>query len=373
MSADGKTRSVLSRKLELGREQAGGNPKSILRALRRGLVQAARESLNLSMCIIGARQARRQLEELRDALEDGWLYLLFAAHDGRRAAACVDPGCVAAIIQQQTTGQVSGGEIVRRRYTETDAAMVAPLIELTLARAEGLVETAEDRRCLSAFGYLSRADDLQGLQLALEQEVYRVCELTVEIAGGQRQGGITVVVPEPATLADHDAEAAASPGWRLEQVSGVMRADLTAVIGQMQLPLSELASLNVGNLLPLTGTRLDRTCLLTIERRKVAIGRLGQCGGMKAVRINENPSGPGSSTVQEASFRAYEVGAPDKREKAVLTNPSNAARKDMSSTVAPSHTAGELAADDESALQRLTPEQAIAEISELAGLADLEN
>lgn len=295
-----ETQSILARKVALAQDDGQDSKRSILRALRLSLARAADDTLNLAMSVIGATQARRMVEALGEGVADDRLYLLLLGPDDRMGAACIDRDCVTAIIQQQTMGQVFGGAATDRAFTGTDAAMVAPLIETVLPRALELCEAAADRRCLSGYEYCTRVDDPRALLLAMEEDIYRTFDLTIEIAGGIRQGQISLILPEvPETLDDLPEDEGLESGPRLEQSFGVMRADLQAVISRVRLPLSAFAEMKPGDVLPLIGNKLDKTEILTIDGKQIALARLGQCRGVRAVRLNE-------STPQEAPVGGVE-------------------------------------------------------------------
>ncbi|WP_157770182.1 flagellar motor switch protein FliM [Ruegeria marisrubri] len=328
MTTEVETRTVLARKLRLERDRTEESPRSLLRALRLGLARGASEVMNLKASVIGARQSCREQDDLPQVLADGQLYLVLSSPEGARAAACIDPDCVCAIIQQQTTGQVTPGQTESRKYTETDAAMVAPLLEGALSRALDLVEAAEDRCCLSGLEYVARVDDPRGVSLVLDQERYRVCDLTVDFAGGQRQGSITLVLPECAAPEAPQADPVSSRPRRLDQASAVIRAELTAVIAQLQIPLSALSELGVGDRLPLSGNSLGRVRLLTIEGHAVSTGQLGQCDGMRAVRLRENPPELGATRSISGSFRQLEAATTDKDAPSAVANADVPAGRD---------------------------------------------
>ncbi|SMO77301.1 FliM/FliN family flagellar motor C-terminal domain-containing protein [Ruegeria faecimaris] len=286
----GMTQSVsaaLARKLSISQEEKGDKPRSILRALRLAFARAAEDRLQMPLSVIGAKQSCRPPGGLTQSLDEEWILLLFSGSDSSLAAICMDIGLVSAVVQAQTIGEVMPGAPSARGFTDTDAAMVSPWIEEGLSRAASLVETASDRMCLIGFEYASRLADLRTLTLAMVEEEYRVFELTVELGGGLRQGQLSVLLPiRPAETAEteviHD-----EPEGRLDQASGVLRADLNTVVCRMPLSLATLTELVVGDVLPLIGARLDRTEIVAIDRSRAAIGRLGQCGGLRAVRLNE--------------------------------------------------------------------------------------
>ena len=86
------------------------------------------------------------------------------------------------------------------------------------------------------------------------------------------QGQMTIILPEP-TMADlADGKDGAALGPSLGSNMGNMRAELTAVLCKMRVPLNEFAGLKVGDTLPLDQAFLYETDLLTIGGQQVAQG-----------------------------------------------------------------------------------------------------
>lgn len=290
--------TALARKISAGRDDPAECAHSIPRALRLGFARAAVDRLNLPLAVIGAKQSQRAPSDLTGVVGDDWLLLTFSSAEGL-AAVCLDPASVSAIVQMQTIGEVMSGAISARSFTDTDAAMVAPLIEDALKRASLLVEAAVDQSSLSGHEFSFRAADLRSLSLALVDETHRIFELTVDLAGGLRQGQIAVLLPARLGELDTGEDNKVEAGPRLEQSSGVVRAELNAILCKVTLPLGGLSGLAVGEVVPLTGSRLDRTEILAIDRTRAGVGRLGQCGGMRAVRLNEQAPTPALTEGQD--------------------------------------------------------------------------
>ncbi len=293
--------AALARKLSMGQDDLGDRPRSVLRALRLSIARAASDCLNLPLTVIGAKQSNRPPDDLTKAIGQDWLLLLFVG-SGDVAAVCLDPNTVSAIVQTQTIGEVTADPPAPRAFTDTDAAMTAPLVEDTLVRADALAEGAADQACLAGYEFTSRAGDLRSMSLALLEDSYRVFDLTVELAGGMRQGQVMLLLPDLPASADMDAAAQDTTGPRMEHSSGVLRAELNAVLCRMTLPLTGLSELAVGDVLPLIGARLDKTEILTIERARAAVGRLGQSTGLRAIRLNERPPLPALDDTGEPEF-----------------------------------------------------------------------
>lgn len=354
--------AALARKLSAGQDSAGNNPRSILRALRLALARAAGQRLNLPLSVIGIKQAVRLQEDLSEVIADGWMLLHFTTGD-RAAAVCIDAGCASAVVQTQTIGEVMGGEPQPRPFTDTDAAMAAPLIEDLFTRTQALVEATADIALFSGFEYASRAEDARALLLGLVNETYRVFDLTVDLAGGLRQGQLTILLPE---LSEGEVERSPDDidtGLSLGQASGVMRAELHAMICRMVLPLSSFSELKAGDVLPLTGARLDRTEVQTIDRSRAAIGRLGQCGGMRAVRINEDVPLPALADGAGKDFLESRAGQRVAEVSDVLPPEAPEALPDTLLSA-------DLMIPDEDDLTFTDSDQMVSEISQLAGLPE---
>lgn len=359
MQQQSAPKPALERILSRARDEARGDKRSILRALRLALARSAARSLDLPVSVIGARQARCAGSEVAATLEDDRLFLLLAGPGNTVGLASIDRGCLAAIIQQQTMGQVFAEEPARRPFTGTDAAMVAPLIDAVLPRAAELADVPADRQCLSGVGYCGRARDRHEAVMAMDHDRYRLFDLTLEFAGGVCQGKLSLALPDLPAPPPETIGPDAPPRQGLDRAFGVVRADLTAVIARVRLPLSGFAAMKPGDLVPLVENRLDRTEVVSVAGNQVATARLGQSRGMRALRFNETV--PDASELSE--FEAGLTEAPVLDPAAALSDPrviDHAAIEPVSGAGA--QVPAETEVEEE---VRLSPEQ----ISELAGLS----
>jgi len=377
MALKDETISVLERKLAAARDSEPAGGRSALRALRLAIARAAADELDLAVSVIGATQARRTLEDLTDQLAGDRMHVLLDGPsgqsedrreirgDGRIGALCLDRSFVTALTQHQTMGQVSGGAPDDRPFTDTDAAMTAGLVDAILARSGDLVESPADQTCLRGYRFGARAEDSRTLLLALEEERYRIFNLTLDIAAGVQQGTICLILPEVPDPSDKDDPAALPAGPRLDQGFGVIRAELMAVVCRLKFSLAELAEMKPGDALPLAQDRLDQTELLALDGQKIAVGRLGQSAGMRAIRLNETAA-PIPDLAIGDNF-ALQLAAP-------ASGVDGNVQSDLSEEAirpglpVPYVDAAEDTEAGEPRLFSLNPEQAAAEISELAGL-----
>ncbi len=357
-------RSAIWRKLSSGSTVMNSAPRSVMRALRLSLARAADDLLKLPLTVIGAKQAVRAQDELATAFSDEWLLLQFSGGNGS-AAVCLDIDCVSALVQMQTLGQVLPDAPSDRGFTNTDAAMAAPLIEGFLTRAGALVDAPADVALLSGREFVARAEDARSLALSLSEDSYRIYDLTVELAGGARQGRLVVSLPEAKGAEDQNLVSSDTGGPTLSAAAGVIRADLQSVICRMEIPLSHLSNWSLGDVIPLPGSRLDQTEVTTIDRTRAGIGRLGQCGGMRAVRINEHSL---ATAVPLAAQPEFTESTPAGADRSITLRDSS---------LPPVSTAGGVADTFVNAMDQDLGEmpsgQIVDEISQLAGLTNPED
>lgn len=381
MAADGSP-SVLERKLAAAGAAERGTGRSALRALRLALARTAKALYDLPLAVIGAKQSRSDHDNIARFLADDRLLVLLDGAQGLAGAASLDGPCVAALIQQQTMGRVTGTAMAERAFTGTDAALAEPLIETLLSRAADLSDDPQDRRCLSGFRFGARVKNVRSLALALEADRFRVFELSVDIAEGAMQGAICLLLPDLPEDPDESGKKGgkkAPQGPSMEQAFGVMRADLTATICRLRLPLDQLTSMQPGDVLPLMRERLEETELVTIDGTSVAAGRLGQVNGLRALRLNETTVLPDEPDSPSANGFANRVIAAPAEEKDVVTLEGS-----LTSSPAPPPVAQaglpavidtnpppepEQESDPDTLLAQMTPQEAAAEITMLAGLS----
>lgn len=312
----------MARKIARSGQGAAQSARPLLRALRRGLAQASAHVAGPAMAVIGATENSFPRDLLSAHLEEQRLMLVLGEPGGLTAAICIDCQATAAMIRYQTMGEVGSQPPDDRPFTDTDAALLAPLAEQVLAEAGALLGEAEEWQCLHRYRFESRQKKLSDLVLAMGQEQYRLCDLVVDIGHGACQGQITVVLPDQVEEQDAQPNEAASQPAGLECNFGLMRTELRAVLTRLHVPLSALSGLKPGDTLPLESCPLDEAELLTIDGRALARARLGQCRGMRALRLNETPPEPYSEPTDVEIFNDLSQPAQDAPAPTAIAPPS---------------------------------------------------
>lgn len=379
---------TLQRKLDAGRNGAPPGGRSALRALRLGLARAGRDTFDLSVAVIGAKQNRIAQETAGEHLSDDHLLVLLDGPNGEVGALSLDRSCLAALVQQQTMGRVNGADPDQRRFTSTDAAMAAPLIDAMIDRAAGLAEQTRDQHCLSGFRFGARARDVRSVVLALEADRMRLFTLTADFSAGVRQGQIKLLLPDTPVGDATDKEGGDNHG--LARAVAGARASLSVVVDRLHLALADLSALQAGDTVPLPGIRLNHADLVAINGETVGVVRLGQSGGFRAIRFNETVApAPAEQTPGGASFEPGALPQPQPQphsqpqSQSLVQGIAPEADTNMPGLIDAAVTwldegddpeggqsplAGPDASDDDAPLPRMSPEDAAAEISELAGL-----
>lgn len=359
-----QTGSAVQLKLAAASSGSQVGERTALRALRLGFARAAAAVCDLPLAVIGATQRRAGSDDVADYIRDDWLLLLLDGPNCQIGALLLCPDSIAALIQHQTMGKVSGSATSARAFTETDAAIVAPLVDAMLAKARDLVQVATDVQCLTGYSFGARSEDARSLSLTLEADRYRVFELSLDFAGGIVQGSACLILPDPPE--PETAKSKADSGPRLDKAVGAAPAELKAVICRMRMTLAELSALAPGDVLPLANGRIDKTELLAISGQRITTGRLGQAGGFRAVRLAGYLA---QLTADPSNFdTSLGLPAPDPKSAAnsmILDGTVlNAAEADTASA--------DLSAlmddDSDSLFAGLSAHDAAIEISELAGL-----
>ncbi|MBK0329131.1 FliM/FliN family flagellar motor switch protein [Rhodobacteraceae bacterium F11138] len=357
----------LKRKMEASREDAAATGRSAAGALRLAMARAADDVFDLAVSVIGATHTRVGQDELGRHLSDDRLQILLDGPDGQLGALTLDRAFLVALIQQQTMGRLTGGAPDERPFTGTDAALTAPLIDAMLRQACELADRPQDRQCLSGFRFGARGEDARTIVLAMEADRFRVFDLTFEFGGGPEQGALCLILPEPDKPARSQPSDAADPSaQRMGAAVEMARADLTAVICRMRIPLADLSAMQEGDMLPLLQEHMDRTDLVSILGKKVATGRLGQINGMRALRLNETRL-PRHNMPDTDGFAA-DIGAQSAMVSDPMTVDGNVVPQESPET--DSHGPPSPQKDDASGetLGAMTPQEAAQSISDLAGI-----
>lgn len=293
------------------------------RALAGAFTRAAQEGLGLALAVTSLTEARMTLSDLPEALDDHALLAVIEGASEALGLLALAPGLVASVIEMRTMGRLSAQPPSPRRVTSTDAALASDLIDAVMAAFDTALQGGEDLSWAAGYRYGSRLDDPRALPLVLEDTEYRVMRMDLVLGrdGPLREARAVLALPAdplalrhplalPAPSAGSGAVAAAmtaggaagagagagppsDEAWHeaLERAVLDAPARVDAVLARITLPLSRILALKPGLMLPVAAGQIDRIRLEGPGGRLACTGRLGQQGGMRAVRIQPPPEG----------------------------------------------------------------------------------
>lgn len=297
--ADGSP-SVMRRKAGAGRPLPEIGAPTATRILRSALMQAGEDVAALTIVAGQPEETRVTLDPMVEGIEAQALMCLLEGPQAAYGLAILDPQAMAALIEVQTTGRVRTRPADVRAPTRTDAIMCADFIDRTLELLEqGATDAELDLLpVLAGFRYALALPEPRAISLTLPDIPYRQFSVSLDLGRGAKQGKIDVVLP-------YDGPGRGRGGAGLDpqvftealgDVVGTTTARLLGTLHRIELPLAEVAALEVGSLVPIPKEALSQVAIEDIDGRTIMRGRLGQQGGNRALRIGV-PAGAGAVSI----------------------------------------------------------------------------
>lgn len=257
------------------------------RIFRQAAIRAADRGASLPLVVLGVEMTQSTLDNLVSGLDPSHLLVMIGAGAGPEAVMALDPEIVAALIEMQTVGRLVPQPVPRRDPTTADLAMAEPFAHHLLAELRAEAEDPALARVLAGAGVLGRFANRHAVALALADGRYRIIRLTLDFGQPERQAGLMLALPWRAPPAPAAASPVSDPAWSAALVRTVMEAPcrIDAILHRRTLTLGDVESFTVGQLLPLPGVTVASVRLEGPGGAFVGPGKLGQMGGMRAVRL----------------------------------------------------------------------------------------
>ncbi|UXX82995.1 FliM/FliN family flagellar motor switch protein [Roseovarius pelagicus] len=315
--ADDNTRSVMRRMARMGRQESTARAMSPAKALRLSLARTADRLFDLPLTVTAVEQDQISFADLAPELGQGGMLALLYGATGESGAMRLDPGLLAALVEVQTTGHVSGHSDANRRATRTDAAIAAPMIDGTLERIDACMASDAGEAWIGGYRYGAMFEDARTLILSLSASDYTIFRVMLEIGADAHPGALTMILPR---VADNDvAETTAvietgttKPDRALSRAVLEAPVTLRAVLGRITMPLDKLCALKATDKLPFGKYQLLEARLETGQKHLVAQARLGQMNGARAVRLMSLGRSTDTATGLQVNRRAESKGATEK-------------------------------------------------------------
>lgn len=235
-------------------------PSTALGAWVLSLARAARDTIGLEIVADKSVAGRYSLPELLERRMERALIILLAGRDDALGLLVISAEAMAGMIEMQTIGRLSASAPLSRLPTQTDAAMVAVLVDQALDDLDRSMTESIDVDWPGGFRYASYLETARPLGLLLEEGTYKAFEIDVSLGGGIRKGSILLAVPadrKRAVLPAKPEQTALAQNlvFKAALTEQVMVADaaMDAVLASVTLPLQKLLAFGAGDQIPLAG------------------------------------------------------------------------------------------------------------------------
>ena len=286
--------AVLRRMTRRDRDVPAENPLTTSRAVRLALTKAANDAVGLDLSVSSVSEYANPLDAMLAELPPGLMLVSLRREGALAGFIAVDPELRAAVLEMETMGVLSVQVTDARAPTSADLAMCNPLIAAFLAAFPDAVLGTDLAGWCDGISHHERIADARAAGLTLEDVVFRVLQMDVQLTGTDRQGALLLALPQVKALEPIEPDFPTVPpelDWHAHFPPLVAEAPatLTALLHRFHLPLVDARSLQVGSVLPLAGCSVSSVRLLAADGQEVSQARLGQSGGMRAVRIEDAP------------------------------------------------------------------------------------
>lgn len=264
-------------------------------ALRVAFGRMAAQCQGLDAVVTKVETRSAALAELLDLMETGVFLAVLEGPGDRMGLVMACPMVLAGMVEAQTTGRVDPAVPPKRKPTRTDAALMSPLVDAFLRLVEQRCADLPQAGLVSGYVYGSYLDDPRPLGMMLDDGVFQVIHLRVSLGFGAKEGDWFLILPDTAEDSARPAQAQSEMDverdWqeRLSIAVSGSAVEVSAILGRVQITLSDALQLRPGDIVQLPEAALETLSLESINHDPLGIGRLGQARGQRAVRLTADP------------------------------------------------------------------------------------
>lgn len=258
------------------------------RLFRQAAIRAADRGAGVPLVVLGVELTETSLDDLVAGLGNGQLLVIIGATAGPEGVMALDGETVGALIEMQTVGRLLPQTVAQRDPTTADLAMSEPFVHHFLAELRAEAEDGSFARTIAGLGIQGRYANRHAVALALPDIRYRMVRLSLDFGLPDRQAGLMLAVPWRAPPAEASLQAVPNRNWSAALHRAVMDAPcrLDAILHRRTLTLGEVEGFTVGQVVPLPGVTVSSVKVEGPGGVPVGPGKLGQMGGMRAVRLS---------------------------------------------------------------------------------------
>ena len=291
--ADGLETTILRRMAGMVASGSDPDPLTSSRAVRLVLAKVAQDCAGLPLAVSSVAEDIDDLDGMLAGLSNDLMLVGVHRDSDLVGLLGVDMELRAAVLEIATTGALLAQPAETRNPTGTDRLLCDPLLKGFLEGFPQAVRGTAYDHWADGVTAGDRLPDTRVAGLTLHDDRYRTVQMTVQLGQTDRQGMLLLALPLPRKPTEDVVPAAAPRHDWADAFRAVVEsapATLDAQLHRFTLPLSALQELRVGTVLPLDGCSVASVRLRGGDGRVVARARLGQSGGMRAIRIEAPPA-----------------------------------------------------------------------------------
>ncbi|PUB18892.1 FliM/FliN family flagellar motor switch protein [Yoonia sediminilitoris] len=266
-------------------------PLTLSRAVRLAFTKSANDTIGLIVTVTAMGEDVHTLDPMLEVLDDNLMLVGLERGGELVGLMALDMQLRAAILEMQAMGKLIAGMAEDRAPTGTDKTMAENLLIRFLDAMPVATLGTEYDGWTDQVELGSKVESCRAAGLVLDDCEYRIMRLDIDLGVADRTGQLIVVLPLAVETFGAPAEPTEQLDWATLFQARVAEAqsELDALLHRFDMPLAQARNLQVGQVVPLRGCSVNSVRLVTAKGREVALAKLGQLGGNRAVRVEAPP------------------------------------------------------------------------------------
>ncbi len=272
------------------------------------VARVAEDRLGLPVEAGSASIAGAGIAGFLSAISSNAMLLRLDGRSGAQGLALVGSDAVAALVEMHTMRRLRQTAPDPRPPTRTDAAIVSPILDEALAMLTASADDGLVPKWAAGWSVAAFAPDPRPLGLTMPDIAYR--RITLPLIFGldrARSSDLSLLVPDGGAGIGLPRPDEPPENWqeRLGRAAMPAPAEVRGVLWRLRMPLAAVIALKTGDSLTILEDAIDAVRVEAADGRCLAVGRLGQLRGDRAVRLREfagpdgeiGPAGDGSAAL----------------------------------------------------------------------------
>jgi len=276
--------TTLQRKAGAGRSPLDAAGMTPPKALKLAFLKAAQAELHLAARAESIIETRHSHAKVIENIDENLLILTLDGPSGSMGFLLVDTQILAGIIEIQTLGFVRNNAAEPRKATNTDRAIIKPVINLCLDKFAEFLTDGPAQSWTTGFCIGERIENVRLLGLRLDDIEFRRLTISLDLGDGAKQGEISFVFPAAGNKINADLP---EQNWTDDLQETVLDSHgmLNAILHKTLQPLAKVRGFQVGDLIEVPISAVSQISMEGVDGQVVGKAKLGQQNGFRALRV----------------------------------------------------------------------------------------